>query len=384
MKSYQTTNSTFSEKLIKQIKNNLLIKRNSEIQVYRKDVVIKRRYQETELGKEVKLFREEIHGPIIRRKRGEIRTVSKYSRIRAKTFIRNCMIIDSAKHDSRPIISEFQPDLYITLTYPTELLNDNKSSKKQLSYFLAKLRIFSNGKIHYIWVKEYQKRGAIHYHLLLQFENKKFLKNHGQIPFISALWSYIISQPNKSFDANLIKTFLHRFRINHSVNTIKNDFTLFDCLTDVIQSKTLKKTLKASTNVKFIKNHRDTEEAINYLGKYLTKTDYFHSPKGRFWGNSQTVKLIPLYLGELKPSQERIIVKLLSRKRVMKFEKNKLINATQTKTPNSLFSTTIRNASKTFLRNLTKLENFLMEQDNTLQTYILLDSINPKFNDVPF
>lgn len=55
--------------------------------------------------------------------------------------------------------------VFCTLTYK-ENMQDIKKSRKQLQYFFQKLhKDYSNLK--YLWVMEYQDRGAIHFHILL-------------------------------------------------------------------------------------------------------------------------------------------------------------------------------------------------------------------------
>lgn len=51
----------------------------------------------------------------------------------------------------------------ITLTYP-DIVFDITESKKHINAFLQKLR---REKIRYIWVMEFQSRGAVHYHIVV-------------------------------------------------------------------------------------------------------------------------------------------------------------------------------------------------------------------------
>ena len=53
----------------------------------------------------------------------------------------------------------------ITLTYPKEYPLDGRESKKHLNSFMSVLRK-AEGKHSYLWFMEFQKRGAVHYHIL--------------------------------------------------------------------------------------------------------------------------------------------------------------------------------------------------------------------------
>lgn len=53
----------------------------------------------------------------------------------------------------------------ITLTYPSEYTNDGRESKKHLNAILQWMR--RRGLKHYLWFLEFQKRGAPHYHILI-------------------------------------------------------------------------------------------------------------------------------------------------------------------------------------------------------------------------
>lgn len=57
---------------------------------------------------------------------------------------------------------------FITLTY-AENMQDIDRAAKDLDRWLQRVRR-KLGTVHYLWVMEFQKRGAIHYHLLLDYQ----------------------------------------------------------------------------------------------------------------------------------------------------------------------------------------------------------------------
>jgi hypothetical protein len=62
-------------------------------------------------------------------------------------------------------------DYYIVLTYPKEFPLDGSLVKKHLNTFLIWLK--RQGVKHYLWVNEYQKRGAAHINILIEKEIDK-------------------------------------------------------------------------------------------------------------------------------------------------------------------------------------------------------------------
>lgn len=104
-----------------------------------------------------------------RAKRGVIRNFSVGSARRLRFVLRN-------------LPKEFR--YTITLTYP-QIVNDIRNSKANLNAFLQWLR---RRKIDYVWVAEFQLRGAIHYHLVV---NKTISYKE-----INEKWKGIIGLPN--------------------------------------------------------------------------------------------------------------------------------------------------------------------------------------------
>jgi len=64
---------------------------------------------------------------------------------------------------------------FLTLTY-AETLQDNKKSSSNISLFFKRLSYFLRKNVAYIGVLEYQERGAIHYHFLVDFAKIDFDK----------------------------------------------------------------------------------------------------------------------------------------------------------------------------------------------------------------
>jgi hypothetical protein len=76
----------------------------------------------------------------------------------------------------------------ITLTYPKEYSNDGQAVKSDLNAFLVWLRRFVPG-VHYLWFLEFQRRGAPHYHLLLDYYPRSAAAVSGfRVRVASAWW----------------------------------------------------------------------------------------------------------------------------------------------------------------------------------------------------
>ncbi len=86
--------------------------------------------------------------------RGEIVSLSKKSLRRLSLIANNTEV-------------EFRS--FLTLTYPKDYPSDGKLVKKHLNAFLTALRRHL-GRVEYLWFLEFQKRGAPHIHLFLDYE----------------------------------------------------------------------------------------------------------------------------------------------------------------------------------------------------------------------
>ncbi len=133
---------------------------------------------------------------------------------------------------------------FVTLTYPKKFTNDGRAVKRHINAFCTFLR---RKKIAYIWVLEFQKRGAPHFHFLVSgFISKTEL---------SMRWFEIVGSGDPAH-------------------------------------------LKSGTNVKAVKN---PDHVGAYMASYMTKLeDHGHNQKavpgayfhvGRFWGASKVLKV---------------------------------------------------------------------------------------------
>lgn len=106
--------------------------------------------------------------------RGEITSFSRDSSRRLKLLLRN-----------------LNTDLcnMITLTYPADFFSDGRLCKRHLNVFLQWLRDQYNAK--YVWVQEFQERGALHFHIVVDVWIHK-LK-------IREEWAHIVSGNSNSY-----------------------------------------------------------------------------------------------------------------------------------------------------------------------------------------
>ena len=190
-----------------------------EVTCYTNDVVI---HRHTELRPT----------PKSRGTRNSIATLSEASRKRLLFTLRN---------------TEKQFNTLITLTYPNQFPLDGKTIKRHLHHWLVS---WSRrwGSPTYLWFLEFQKRGAAHYHIFVEWDG----------PGLSQLQQWV----SRSWY-------------------------------DVVGSED-KKHLRAGTNVEWLR-----KDAIGYALKYAAKKRQKTVPPafsnvGRLWGNSRNVKPAPL------------------------------------------------------------------------------------------
>lgn len=114
------------------------------IEIYANDVIVRRQGR--------------AGGQVDRKPRGEIN-----------------MFSDNARKRLAFVASNTQVDFVsmITLTYPDDYPADGKMVKRHLYRFLAWLRAQSEG-INYLWWLEFQKRGAPHFHILIDRQPIQF------------------------------------------------------------------------------------------------------------------------------------------------------------------------------------------------------------------
>lgn len=138
----------------------------------------------------------------------------------------------------------------VTLTYPLEFPGDGREVKRHFANFMKALRR-KLGKMSYLWFLEFQKRGAPHYHILID-RPRKVSKDFKM--WVSRSWYRIVGS---------------------------ND----------------DKHLRAGTRTE---NVRKGESLSRYAVKYAIKMRQKAVPEqyrnvGRFWSHSPNVKPQPLY-----------------------------------------------------------------------------------------
>lgn len=133
-------------------------------------------------------------------------------------------------------------DGFLTLTYPAEFPTDGRAVKRHLNAFCSRLR---REKVAYLWILEFQKRGAPHFHFLVRgWLDKKD---------VAQWWTEIV---NPVFPSER------------------------------------EKMLKASTRIEGIKN---PDQVGAYMTAYMNKLEQKVVPKefshvGRFWGSSRLLQ----------------------------------------------------------------------------------------------
>ncbi len=126
--------------------------------------------------------------------------------------------------------------VFIHLTYPRDYPSDGKKVKKHLDIFIKRLKRYCPN-IKFLWIIEFQKRGAPHYHILV---NQEVNKN-----WLSQSWYEVVNSKDERH-------------------------------------------LRAGTKVELVKSKN---HAVAYLINYLKKIDQKIVPEeyksvGRFWSHS--------------------------------------------------------------------------------------------------
>jgi len=188
-------------------------------------------------NKDVKIF---IPGPVANPnpvKRNSI-TVFSYSSCRRLLFV--------CRNSGQKIKSQ------ISLTYHNKYPLDGQEVKKHLNTFLTSLRRKYPG-INYLWVLEFQLRGAPHIHLFTDQKKKNKIFQR----FVAQTWKRIVDPENQK----LLKVHLHP----------KNFISW------------------------------KMKDGKYLVKEYLAKSEQKHVPKefqnvGRFWGNSKGMRPVPSVL----------------------------------------------------------------------------------------
>lgn len=147
-------------------------------------------------------------------------------------------------------------DGFLTLTYPADFPTDGRAVKRHLNAFCSYLR---RNKVAYIWVLEFQKRGAPHFHFLLRgFLPKKQVATH---------WA------------------------------------------DIVGSWDRERHIRVGTRIEGVKN---PDQVGAYMSAYMNKLDQKIVPRryaavGRFWGSSRLLTSTLYRLDGLRREASRAI-----------------------------------------------------------------------------
>ena len=201
---------------------------------------------------------------------------------------------DSQRRLARLLLNNAERFKYFfTLTYRKNH-RDCKISKRHLDYFLTRFRK-SNGKnVGYVWVLEFQARGAVHFHIWFEdIKTESFME-----------WQLI----------EVRKQIQLRFKDSiEDLNRFKYLTYLWLLVTEQLGDL---KTMKASTDLKAIYSKGFT---CSYATKYLAKKEQKVYPGnvdeetgeisdpwiGRYWGASGSVRNEKVYFSE-NPKTVRI------------------------------------------------------------------------------
>lgn len=104
---------------------------------------------------------------------------------------------------------------FLTLTYRDNISLTEKNKTKDLNLFITKLKYYYND-IKYIWVRELQKRGAIHYHFILFYSNKI------DLDLLSKCWPYGFLKINSIKDINAVIKYSLKYITKSIFSDIKN------------------------------------------------------------------------------------------------------------------------------------------------------------------
>lgn len=209
--------------------------------------------------------------PSARNFRGKIRRFSKSSQKRLARIISNNA-------------ERFQ--YFFTVTYRKNV-RDCKISKVHIDRFLTRFRKACSSIVGYVWVLEFQKRGAVHFHIWFdEFEVERFPE-----------W----------LNLTVRKQILHRFKGNEkNIERFRFLTYLWLVVTGQLGDE---KAVRAATDLKvivsckFIKGYAVKyawkEEQKEFEGNVdLTTGEILDYWTGRFWGGSRSVKNEKLFYSE--------------------------------------------------------------------------------------
>lgn len=200
------------------------------------------------------------HYPIVQATvRGKTVTIKREGKRRERisaNIEREKIRIFSAKSRSRLALLVLETKMefksLLTLTFGDTYPVDGRTTKKLLNRFLCWLRTL--GQLDYCWFLEWQKRGAPHIHILLNWQH-----THSRHKEMSCGWA----RANQK-ELNLSDSDTERIRVQHN-------------------------------RARVWENVRTEEGAKRYVLKYALKTYQKMAPKkyfnvGRFWGASRGVR----------------------------------------------------------------------------------------------
>lgn len=180
--------------------------------------------------------------------RGKINHFSYRSRRRLRLFARNTSHLWK---------------VFIHLTYPKDYPLDGAKTKKHIDIFLKRLKRYCP-EIKYLWVIEFQRRGAPHYHIVTDKEIDRY--------WLSQNWYEVVGSGDE-------------------------------------------KHLRAGTKIEAV---RDEQQTIAYLIDYINKLEQKIVPEeyenvGRFWSHSKNILEVSEYIIEDLPRNNRKNTRMIRR-----------------------------------------------------------------------
>ena len=130
---------------------------------------------------------------------------------------------------------------FLTLTF-RENITDYKYTSKCINSFFTNLRQNYNYNFKFVWVRETQKRGAIHFHIVLFYDNKI------DIEILKKVWSYGFIKINVIDDYKNISRYVSKYIVKSFLNDYLNDTNIrcYSC------SKGLKRPLEFKSDISYL------------------------------------------------------------------------------------------------------------------------------------
>ena len=254
-------------------------------------------------------------------KRGKVINFSSKSKLRLLKSIRNTDCILKS---------------FVTLTYPRKFASNGRLVKQHFNNFLTQLRKYY-GNFNYAWVLEFQKRGAPHFHIIID-KSVKILTSTGagnlasNTSFMSEIWYNIVN----SGDSRHL-----RYGVDIQPVTDPNTFAL-----------------------------------ASYFSKYMTKegqkdVPFYYRDVGRFWGVSRSFTVVKNIL-ILRSEDAKFFIKVLNHYYRLRQEKNRYLGTNKSKSYRFKVSGFIFDSKAIFSKVLSQVR---------LHTSITLDDFIKDYND---